>query len=334
MDNLTHTLTGLMLSRAGLRSFCPRASLLLMLAANAPDIDTLAALGGTPNYLDWHRGPTHSLLLLPLMAALVTAVVGLVRRPAGFSWLRGWLLSCIGILSHILLDWTNIYGIRLLEPLSNEWFRLDAVPVIDPFIWAVLLLAVAWPVLARLITAEIGARRTRHGGGLARFALFFLLAYDFGRWTLHNRAIEMLDAHLYDNRVPRRVLAMPEFVNPFAWRGLVDLGDAWQVHNVPVLKAFDPGAGRTFYNAEPSAAVAAARGTPAFQALLRFSQTLHWRELPVAEPQGALEVLATDMRFALPGEGRFAARAVVSAEQRIIESQFSFTPPGRPPQPR
>jgi hypothetical protein len=75
--------------------------------------------------------------------------------------------------------------------------------------------------------------------------------------------------------------------------------------------------------------VAVARGTPAFQALLRFSQTLHWRQLPLPEPDGAVEVLATDMRFALPGEGRFAARAVVSAEMRIIEADFRFIPPGR-----
>lgn len=334
MDNLTHTLTGLMLSRAGLRVLTPRASILLMLSANVPDIDTIAAIGGTPAYLDWHRGPTHSLLLIPVMAALVTAVVGVVRRPEGFSWLRAWLLSCIGVLSHILLDWTNIYGIRLLEPLSSHWYRLDAVSVIDPFIWGVFLAAVAWPALARLVSAEIGARKTRHGTGIARFALLFLLAYDFSRWTLHNRAIEMLNAHLYDSRIPRRVLAMPDFANPFLWHGLVDLGDAWQVHSVPVLRAFDPTGGRVFHNAQPSAAIAAAQQTPAFQAIRRFSHTLHWRQLPLADPEGAVEVLATDMRFALPGEGRFAARAVLNSGMRIIESEFRFTPPGRVPQPR
>lgn len=334
MDNLTHTLTGLMLSRAGLRTLTPRASLLLMLAANAPDIDTIAVIGGKPAYLDWHRGPTHSLLLIPVMAALVTAIAGAANRPAGFSWVRGWLLACIGVLSHLLLDWTNIYGVRLLEPLSDEWFRLDAVSVVDPFIWVALLVAVAWPALARLVSAEIGALRGRHGSAIARFTLLFLLAYDFGRWVLHNRAIEMLNAHLYDNRIPRQVLAMPELANPFVWRGLIDLGDAWQVHTVRVLQAFDPAGGRVFHDARPSAAMAAARQTPAFQAIRRFSRTLHWRQLPLPEPEGALEVLATDMRFALPGEGRFAARAVVGPGMEIIESEFRFTPPGRPPQPR
>jgi membrane-bound metal-dependent hydrolase YbcI (DUF457 family) len=156
------------------------------------------------------------------MAALVTFVVGLFRRPAGFSWLRAWLLSALGVLSHLLLDWTNIYGIRLLEPVSNEWFRLDAVSVVDPFIWAVLLFAVAWPVLARLVAAEIGASRTRQGAGVARFALFFLLAYDFGRWTLHNRAIEMLDAHPL-----RQPHSPPRFSNAGVCESLLRGAGSW-----------------------------------------------------------------------------------------------------------
>jgi inner membrane protein len=46
MDNLTHTLTGLMLSRAGLNRWHPRASLVLMLSANIPDIDFVAVARG------------------------------------------------------------------------------------------------------------------------------------------------------------------------------------------------------------------------------------------------------------------------------------------------
>ena len=42
MDNVTHTLTGLMLARAGLGKSTQRGgALMLMLAANVPDIDVL-----------------------------------------------------------------------------------------------------------------------------------------------------------------------------------------------------------------------------------------------------------------------------------------------------
>src|SRR5207248_11360495 len=61
MDDLTHSLTGLMFSRAGLNRFHPRASLILIMAANAPDVDIVSWFGGPLTYLEYHRGLAHSL---------------------------------------------------------------------------------------------------------------------------------------------------------------------------------------------------------------------------------------------------------------------------------
>ena len=61
MDPLTHTATGLLLSRAGLNRWTPLATPILILAANAPDIDVVTAAGGSLNYLHYHRHLTHSL---------------------------------------------------------------------------------------------------------------------------------------------------------------------------------------------------------------------------------------------------------------------------------
>lgn len=115
MDNVTHSLTGLALSRAGLQRFCPRAVWLLVLAANAPDGDIIFAGQGGFSYLQHHRGYTHSLLGAPLMAALTVLVIAGVFRER-LPWLRAWLLCLLGLASHLLLDWTNSYGIRLLLP--------------------------------------------------------------------------------------------------------------------------------------------------------------------------------------------------------------------------
>src|SRR5579862_3788984 len=68
MDNLTHTAVGLFLSRAGLHRWTPRSTAILLLAANAPDIDILAASRGSLNYLHYHRHITHSLIAMPVMA--------------------------------------------------------------------------------------------------------------------------------------------------------------------------------------------------------------------------------------------------------------------------
>src|SRR5271157_6305162 len=60
MDPLTHTATGLFLSRIGLKRWTPLATPILLLAANAPDIDIVTASGGSLSYLHYHRHLTHS----------------------------------------------------------------------------------------------------------------------------------------------------------------------------------------------------------------------------------------------------------------------------------
>ncbi len=77
-----------MLARAGLGRNVPRAGLLLMVAANAPDLDIVTWLGGTSTYLEYHRWFTHSILAVPLMAAVSVGIARwFVRGP--FPWLRG-----------------------------------------------------------------------------------------------------------------------------------------------------------------------------------------------------------------------------------------------------
>ncbi len=73
MDNLTHSLTGLMLSRAGLNRFYPRATLLLIISANIPDIDFVTIVRGPLFYFEQHRGITHSIAAAPSHGAAVGA---------------------------------------------------------------------------------------------------------------------------------------------------------------------------------------------------------------------------------------------------------------------
>ncbi len=68
MDNLTHTLTGVLLARAGLRRLTPRATWISVVAANIPDIDILVGPSGI-NYLNYHRHLTHSLFSNPSLSS-------------------------------------------------------------------------------------------------------------------------------------------------------------------------------------------------------------------------------------------------------------------------
>ncbi len=316
MDNLTHSLTGLMLSRAGLNRFYPRATLVAILAANIPDIDGFSLFGGTADYLRFHRGYAHSFICMPLMA-IVPALIGLLVGRSWRGWARAYAVSFIAVLSHVLLDWTNSYGIRLLLPFSSAWLHADLVSVIDFWLWAVLIVAWVWPWLARLVSSEIGAR-SGPGRGLAVAVLVFMVAYDYGRYVLHTRAMNTLEARMYDGRLPMRVGAFPGPGNPFRWNGWIETAVLYKRFKVNVTGEFDPGAGVTIYKPTNLAAVAAARQTPAFRVMQYFDQFPVWREVSVPEPEGATKVELMDARLG------FTATAVVDRGGRVIGSGLGF----------
>src|ERR1035441_9217284 len=120
MDPLTHTAVGLFLSRAGLNRWTPRATAILILAANAPDIDIVTAAGGAVNYLHYHRHLTHSLAAMPVMALLPVVLVRVAGRKP-IRWMGAFCAAMLAIASHLLLDLTNRYGIRLFLPFSADW---------------------------------------------------------------------------------------------------------------------------------------------------------------------------------------------------------------------
>ena len=181
MDNLTHSLVGALIGQAGLKRKTGLAMPALIIGANLPDVDAACFfwLEGV-EHLGFRRGITHgppALLLLPLILA------GLLwgfdrwqtkrgKRPEGrlpvhFGWL--YALSFIGCLTHPALDWLNVYGIRLLEPFSSQWFYGDTLFIIDVWLWALMGFA-TW----------FSLRREKRGGEWmrpARIAMAVALGY-------------------------------------------------------------------------------------------------------------------------------------------------------------
>ncbi len=169
MDNLTHTLLGITLARAGGKHLGPYATGILAMAANAPDVDALSRLHSTATYLQWHRGITHSFAAAPVLAAVVVGlfVLGrkLARSTSPFSLGRAYLVALGGIVfAHILLDWTTSYGTRLLLPFSGRWLAWGAIPIVDLWLLLALAAGLTLPSLFRLISEEIGGGRHQRPG--------------------------------------------------------------------------------------------------------------------------------------------------------------------------
>lgn len=324
MDNITHSLTGLALARAGLNRLGPGVTLLMILSANAPDIDILAAPFGALTYLEAHRGWTHCLVGLPFMAALSVAVTAAIRR-SSLPWLRMWLLACIGVASHLLLDWTNSYGIRLLLPFSSHWFALDLNSLTDGLFLPALVLAAVWPWFSRLVGSEIGERRAPKGRGSAIAVLCFFVVLDFTRSLMHERVLAQLNSRLYAGEVPSVVAALPAAVSPFHWRGIVETSASYREIEISTLANGDPQPGPVLYKPPFDPAMQIARATPPFQYFQYFARFPMWAVEPVTLPSGwATRVDLTDLRFGAPDAGSFHCIGLVNSENHVLLSVFTF----------
>ncbi|HKO50090.1 MAG TPA: metal-dependent hydrolase [Polyangiaceae bacterium] len=149
MDTLTHGLLGAALAalplprRLEASATTPfRASLLVsVLAAELPDLDYLLPAEDTVLHtLSAHRGYSHCLLAIPLVALAATLLTRAFFRRAAFAALFARALLCVP-LAHLLPDlWTG-WGTRLFLPFSERRLALDWTMVIDPLFTAPLALA-------------------------------------------------------------------------------------------------------------------------------------------------------------------------------------------------
>jgi len=258
------------------------------------------------------------LIVAPLMALLPVLILRLFARKP-MRWRQAYFVSLIGVLSHLALDLTNVYGVRLLLPFSARWLRLDITPVIDPWILGALILAVGATALSGLIGSELG-EKVRPGRVAATLALVFLLLYNCARAVIHHRALAILDSRVYSRSSPKRVAAFPREFNPFAWRGVVESGSSYLLFNLDVNGTFDPTDYRPILFPEDGEAIRSARQTEVFRDFLAFSQFPVWTVTPISEPPNGFRVEVADLR--LPQ--RFAATAMLDGQRKVLRAWFEF----------
>jgi membrane-bound metal-dependent hydrolase YbcI (DUF457 family) len=328
MDNLTHTLVGLMMARAGLNRLGPRSTALLIVGANLPDGDLATAVSGALSYLQCHRGWTHALAISPLLALLPLPIWWLFARkehPGAKAFAFAYLAVFAGLLSHIFLDGWNTYGIRMMLPFNSDWYRLDWVYIVDLWIWVLLLIGVFAPLLARMVNSEIGAARKRQGRGGAWLVLCLLCAFLVLRAMWHAEAVGVLESRMYDSRRPIRVAALPGPFAPWRWTGVVETDRAWSVVPVDVLGDFDPDAGRTLLKPEaPLPQEPAIRASRTGSVFLAFTRLPYWRATPSPRIEGGTLIKVCDLRFGLPEEARFSASFEFDASGRLVHESFGM----------
>jgi inner membrane protein len=337
MDNVTHTLTGIALGQAGLKSKTRFAIWALIIGSNLPDIDVVSAIGGKLSYLQYHRGITHSLLGLTALAVALTAVIYLFgrrrapkkNRPAlNLRWL--FVICWIAAACHVLMDYTNQYGIRPFLPFSGRWVALDIMPIVGPYILVLLFLGLGIPAVLRLASEEVGAR-TRGANRVVRAGALFSLCGILVVWGLreatHHRAVDMLNAHDYGQEAPVRVGAFPSAINPFNSTGVVETPTSYYILDVSALAdGVDTGDAERLRKPGPSKALAAAQRTRGAKIFLNFAR-FPWAI--ALKTETGFNVYLRDLRFASPNSSMWAFVLEVQLDKtlRVRHQTFSFFRP-------
>jgi inner membrane protein len=331
MDNLTHTLTAIALSQAGLRRKTRYATLTLIAAANLPDIDILSYFWGSATYLKYHRGFSHSILGVSLLAFLLALSVYFLGRrakpkpgpPPSLGWLL--ILAWIGTASHLLMDFTNSYGVRPFLPFSARWYAWDIMFIFDPLLLLLLCFGLGLPTLLRLVSEEVGARKPRPAWG-AVFSLCALLCLWGLRDVAHRRALGLLEAHTYSEQDPQRLGAFPSPVNPFAWTGVVETDSSYNVLSANALEGdVDPRSALQFHKPEASPALEAALKTRTGRIFMDFAR-FPWAQ--AEENAEGFDVQIRDLRFYTNYGGRgFLAEIEMDKALRVRSESFSFGAP-------
>ena len=333
MDNVTHSLVGLMLARAVLDRGEKGAAIMVVLAANAPDIDGISFFSDTLTYLEQHRGYVHSLAFAPLVALIPLLLVKLVTWTRITLW--SYFACVVAVLSHLMLDWTNVYGVRLMLPFSAHWFHLDVNPLAEPFILLILVLSWAIPALMGLIGGyQIGGEQRGKVAPAPRrawaiFALIAITAYDTARWRSHERAISMMAAKSYYREAEaEKIYAFPpQFgFSPLVWRGIVEIPGAIYDLTVDVNRPLYVTPDKMHPTVEHTPvndlAMDTALGSRAFRVFESFNQVPFWI---LRQEQNATRVQLLDLRFGSLGIPGFRAEAVVRwPTGELLESRFAM----------
>jgi inner membrane protein len=329
LEPITHFLTGACIGRAGLNRKTALATATVTLAAEAPDLDVLGEFKNRVFGFAHHRGFTHSFLGITLVSAVVVGFIYLIWRLRGRKlndpnlpprWGLLFAFAYLAGLSHILLDYTNNYGVRPFWPFSEKWYSWDIVFIADPIILIFLVAGLVLPAFFSSIDREIGLRRQQPAGRWgATLALLGIIALWGVRDFEHRRAVNALAARTYENTDPLRASAFPSWWTPFRWVGVVETQNFFATTMVDSsTPEVDPNADmQILYKPEETPVTLAAKRSYLGRVYLDWAQYPITETEPLPDDQGYI-VRFKDLRFQQPGTaGRSVLGATVELDRNL-----------------
>ena len=225
MDTLTHALSGMLLARAtaSTRTDKPQLPLYVrmwcgFLAAAFPDADFVTRYFGSLSYLEYHRGVTHSVLMLPLWAVILSFTFFFIWRRR-YPWQMFLAVSAMSVMIHIVADVITAYGTMVLSPLSDWRLSMPTTFIIDLYFTGIILLALllAWAMKAK-------------GQRIAIAGLFVLVSYIGVQGYWHVQAPHIAEARVKKMGIMNaQVSVLPQPLSPRYWKLMIRADEQYHI---------------------------------------------------------------------------------------------------------
>jgi inner membrane protein len=316
LEPITHFLTGAVLARAGFNRKTALATATMTLAAEAPDLDIFWRFKGPVYYFAHHRGFTHSFLGLFLMSGLTVGFMYLVWLIRGKRtnipdlpprWGLLFLLAYIAGLSHILLDFTNNYGVRPFWPFLEKWYSWDIVFIFEPALYIILIAGLVLPLFFRRERKFPRGRRTAAIALIAVAVLYVVRDYEH-RQALHALSQVEYESNAGTPETPLRVSIYPYFWTVTRWSTVVETRDFFATTDINSLTGTLNHDELAFYPKPPDTPATLA----AEQSYLGRAY-LDWARYPLLSQKPAGQNTIVDFRDLRYDYPRFRGRVALSA---------------------
>ncbi|MEH0759146.1 metal-dependent hydrolase [Vibrio sp. 16] len=219
MDSITQAALGATVAGAIAGKKC-NAKVLLVGAAlgTLPDLDVILDYGDAVQNTIKHRGFTHSLLVLPPFALLISWLYCRLRPDSFWTLARVFFLTVSVFVTHTLLDAMTTYGTQLIWPFEG-YFELRNVFIIDPLYTLPLLFAIGVALFSK-----------GSGGRWCQAVVLISTLYLGWGYASQQMIASRVEQNLSAQNLPnQQVLITPTPFNTVLWRVVVmDEGKYWE----------------------------------------------------------------------------------------------------------
>ncbi|WP_070967703.1 metal-dependent hydrolase [Vibrio sonorensis] len=214
MDSITQAALGATVAGAIAGKQCNGKVLLAGAALGTlPDLDVVLDYGDAVSNTIKHRGFSHSLLVLPPFAFLISWLYCRVKPDHFWTLARVFFLTVSVLITHTLLDAMTTYGTQLLWPFVG-YFEFRNIFIIDPLYTLPLLIAIGVAIFSK-------KRGGRWCQSVVLISTLYLVWGFAAQQVISHRVEENLTAQNIPNR---QVLITPTPFNTLLWRVVV-VGD-------------------------------------------------------------------------------------------------------------